>query len=151
LVNDKFPISYSNNLPDLIPDADIIISVASSSGIELEGCKENILICDAGYPKNLDAKFDTSSSIKLFHGGMGQVLHGFSFNPDYSDSIYRYAAPYIMHGCLLEAIVLAFENRFESYSTGKGLITPEKIEEIYHSGLKHGIELAPFFNSRGLW
>jgi fatty aldehyde-generating acyl-ACP reductase len=144
-------VNYSTNLSDLISDADVIISVASSSGIELNTCKNGVLICDAGYPKNLDATLEKNNKVHLFHGGMGFVINGFSFTPDYSNTIYRYAAPNVMHGCLLEAVVLAFENRYESYSSEKGLISTDKMEEIYSLSVKHGIELAPFYNSSGLW
>ena len=82
---------------------------------------------------------------------MGQVSGGFSFNPDYSHSIYRYPAPRIIHGCILEAMVLAFENKWENYSAGKGHICEEKMEEIYQLGLRHGITLAPFYNASGIW
>jgi len=82
---------------------------------------------------------------------MGQVTMGFYFNPDYSNNIYSYPAPHIAHGCILEAMVLAFENKFENYSSGKGNITIDKMEMIYASSLKHGIILAPFHNANGLW
>ena len=48
-------------------------------------------------------------------------------------------------------MVLAFENKYESFSAGKGMITVDKMEEIYRLSLKHGITLAPFYNERGLW
>src|SRR4030095_15504966 len=115
LTKENISISYSVSLQDLIPEADIIICAASSSGIKLTDCKKNVLICDAGYPKNLETKIENNKSVKLFHGGMGQVTTGFSFCPDYSNSIYRYVAPYIIHGCILEAMILAFENKFENY------------------------------------
>ena len=57
----------------------------------------------------------------------------------------------LSHGCILEAMVLAFENRFETYSSGKGNITIDKMEEIYSLSLKHGINIAPFYNAKGLW
>jgi fatty aldehyde-generating acyl-ACP reductase len=144
------PVKSSVVMDDLIAEADIIISVASSSGIKLTNCKRNVLICDAGYPKNLETKIE-QEEVNLFHGGMGQVNSGYSFNPDYSSTIYRYAAPHIIHGCILEAMVLAFENKFEAYSAGKGNISVDKMEAIYNAGLKHGIELAPFYNAKGLW
>ncbi len=106
-------------------------------------------MCDAGYPKNLEAP--GSEGIRLFHGGMGVVKMGYEFMPDYSASFYRYPEAYVCHGCVLEAIVLAFEKRFEAYSTGKGHITEEKMEEIFVMAQKHGIELAPFYNNTGKW
>lgn len=151
LAKETITVNYSVSLQDLIPEADIIICAASSSGIKLTPCKKNVLICDAGYPKNLETKIENNPGIKLFHGGMGQVSNGFTFYPDYSNSIYRYAAPYIIHGCILEAMVLAFENKFETYSMGKGNITINKMEDIYSLGVKHGIDIAPFYNANGLW
>jgi len=151
LTKENIQVSYSVSLEELIPEAEIIICAASSSGIKLADCKKNVLICDAGYPKNFETKIENNDGLKLFHGGMGQVAHGYTFTPDYSNTIYRYAAPYIIHGCILEAMVLAFENKFETYSTGKGNITIDKMEEIYSLSVKHGIDVAPFYNENGLW
>lgn len=151
LKNEKRDIDYSTELNNLVPIADIIICVASSGNITLEGCKSTVLICDAGYPKNLEAGFVNDLKAKIFHGGMGIIKNGYRFTPDYSQTFYQFAAPHIVHGCLLESIVLAFEKKIESYSFGKGNITNEKIEEIYKLSLKHGITLAPFYNSKGLW
>jgi fatty aldehyde-generating acyl-ACP reductase len=151
LAAENFEAVYSTVLAELVPMADIIICVASSGEIKLEHCKPNVLICDAGYPKNLVGGSTNGVQTRTFHGGMGTINAGYRFIPDYSGSFYRYAAPNIVHGCLLEAIVLAFENKNESYSFGKGNISCEKIEEIYHLSLKNGIMLAPFYDSAGLW
>jgi fatty aldehyde-generating acyl-ACP reductase len=151
LAKEDIHADYSTNLQDLIADAAIIICVASSTGIRLADCKKNVLICDAGYPKNLEAKMEDNVDGNIFHGGMGRVTGGFNFSPDYSNHIYQYPAPYVIHGCILEAMILAFENKMENYSAGKGNITTDKMEEIYTAGLKHGITLAPFFNDKGLW
>ncbi len=141
----------STNIAEFSRRADVIISVASSAGIRLPKLKSGVLICDAGYPKNLEQSLDDSLDGHLFHGGMGQVSGGFSFSPDYSSSIYEYPAPFTIHGCILEAMILAFEQRWENYSSGKGKITTEKMEEIYSLSLKHGITIAPFFDSAGCW
>jgi fatty aldehyde-generating acyl-ACP reductase len=151
LIKENIAVAYSVSLQDLIPEADIIIGVASSTGIELAGCKKNVLICDAGYPKNLETTIQNSNELNLFHGGMGQISRGYSFSPDYTTSMYHHEAPHISHGCVLEAIVLAMENKFETYSAGKGNITIDKMEEIYNFSLKHGVVVAPFYNANGLW
>lgn len=151
LAGENLPVKFAVNLPELVPEADVIISVASSSGINLKNCKKDVLICDAGYPKNLETKLESNKDVHIFHGGMGQVSGGYHFTPDYSASLYRYAAPNIIHGCILEAMVLAFENKFESFSSGKGNITTANMEEIYSLSVKHGIDVAPFYNAAGLW
>ncbi len=151
LAKDNIEVAHSISLEELIPHADIIICVASSSGIKLTDCKKNVLICDAGYPKNLETRPGNNGEIHLFHGGMGQISQGYYFSPDYSKAMYHYEAPYISHGCILEAIVLAFENKFESFSSGKGNITTANMEKIYRLSVKHGIDVAPFYNASGLW
>jgi len=151
LKSENLQVLYSTSVQDLIPEADVIICVASSTGIKLTDLKKNAIICDAGYPKNLETKIEHLDGIHLYHGGMGQISFGYDFEPDYSNHFYRYAAPNIGHGCVLEAVVLAFENKFESFSAGKGMITVDKMEEIYRLSLKHGIVLAPFYNAKGLW
>jgi fatty aldehyde-generating acyl-ACP reductase len=151
LVKEDIDLRYAVNLEELLPEADIVIAAASSSGIALDHCRKNALICDAGYPKNLEHSIVHNKNVHLFHGGMGQVSCGYVFNPDYSASMYYYDAPHIMHGCILEAMVLAFEKKFENYSSAKGNITIDKMETIYALSEKHGIVLAPFYNAKGLW
>jgi fatty aldehyde-generating acyl-ACP reductase len=146
-----YSVKYNTDLNRLIALADIIISAASSNDIAIENYKKPFIICDAGYPKNLELKIDDKNGISLFHGGMGQIGYGYDFNPDYSEHFYRYPVPHIGHGCVLEAIVLAFENKFENYSSGKGNISNQKIEDIYAMSVKHGLDIAPFYNSKGLW
>lgn len=150
LNDENITVKSSVCLHELIGEADVIIGVASSSNINLAGCRPGVLICDAGYPKNMDSMIESQTSINLFHGGMGQVTRGYSFLPDYSKEVYSFPVPHVSYGCTLEAVVLALESRFETYSFGKGNITVESIKEIYGLCQKHGIILSPFFNSSGL-
>ena len=55
----------------------------------------------------------------------------------------------MVHGCLLEGMALALEDRFEPFSQGRGRITPECVEEIQTIAARHGIYLAPLYNSDG--
>lgn len=146
-----FSVRFHTDVSQLLPQADIVISVASSQDIEITNYKNPVIICDAGYPKNLEATIDDRKGISLFHGGMGHISYGYKFSPDYTEHFYRYPLPHIGHGCILEAVVLAFEKKFENYSSGKGNIGKKQIDEIYAMSIKHGLELAPFYNSNGLW
>jgi fatty aldehyde-generating acyl-ACP reductase len=144
-------VQYSGCMEDLVPDADIIICAASSTGMKVSNYKKGVLICDAGFPKNLETSTGLNKDLHVFHGGMGFISYGYSFNPDYTAYTYRQPDPKISHGCIIEAIVLALENKYEPYSAGKGNITVQKMEEIYALSIKHGIELAPFYNASGFW
>ncbi|MEL4455035.1 hypothetical protein [Lutimonas vermicola] len=150
LKREGYDIKYSIDLDDLAAEADIIISVASSQGIKISNLKKAAIICDAGYPKNLEDKLEQHTDVFLFHGGMGQLTNGYTFIPDYTAHFYYYPAPFLGHGCIIEVILMAFEGIMENYSTGRGNITKEKIDKMYHWSRKHGIELAPFYNSKGL-
>ncbi|MEO6315586.1 MAG: hypothetical protein ABIU63_16260 [Chitinophagaceae bacterium] len=150
LLEEKLAVRYTVLPNELVPEADIIICVASTTGMQLANLKKNVLICDAGYPKNIENSTGDSNGSFLFHGGMGQVSGGYHFNPDYTKSMYHYEAPFVVHGCVLEAIVLAFEKRFENYSAGKGNIAIDMIDEMYAMSMKHGIDTAPFYNAKGL-
>jgi predicted amino acid dehydrogenase len=46
-------------------------------------------------------------------------------------------------------MALALEGRFEPFSQGRGFITPERVEEMGTIAARHGICLAPLYNSDG--
>ena len=86
----------------------------------------------------------------LFYGGLGQASGGIRLDPDLLGIIYPYPLRNVAHGCLLEGIALAMERRFEPFSKGRGLITPQRVEEMWQIAQKHGIGLPPLFNGEGL-
>ena len=141
----------TTNYTAFLSRADVIIAVASTTGLELPGLKEGALIVDAGYPKNINWEPAPGHKAYLFHGGMGTVEHGYTSSPDYHRYFYQFPYPSVAHACVLEAMVLAFEGIIEPFSQGRGNITLEKMERIYQAARKHGIGLAPFFNQKGLW
>jgi hypothetical protein len=46
-------------------------------------------------------------------------------------------------------MALALERRFEPFSSGRGFITQERVEEIETIAARHGIYLAPLYNADG--
>lgn len=143
----------STDLRRLLPQADLVIAIASSTieNFDPAICKKDIIICDAGYPKNLVFDLKGHFADRLFCGGMGQVLGGYSFTPEIHHEFYHFPVECVGHGCLQEALILAFENMHEPFSTGKGNITLEKMEHIYALAAKHGITEAPLFNPLARW
>ena len=137
----------SISLKELIDKADIIISVASSIIDEenLKAVNVRTIICDAGYPKNLQNKF-LKNHERFFYGGMGIVTKGFEFENNSEQVFYKFPLLNIGHGCLLEAVVLALENKSCSYSYGKGNITLKAMKDMLAMANKHGIKTAPIFN-----
>ncbi|MDB5223491.1 MAG: dehydrogenase-like protein [Chitinophagaceae bacterium] len=153
LLENNISAKESADVTTLLPEADIIIAIASSiiENFDPALCKKDVIICDAGYPKNLIDNLSEDLNERLFCGGMGIVNGGYDFTPSFHHQLYNFPIPNIGHGCLLEAVVLSFENKNIAYSTGKGNISPEKIEQMYDMAQKHGIREAPFFNTLRVW
>jgi fatty aldehyde-generating acyl-ACP reductase len=137
------------DLLKLATQADVVICAASApSPIHLlDALAPDAIVCDAGYPKNLPLAREGRA---VFYGGFGQVSAGIKLDPDLLSTIYPYGLPHVGHGCLLEGMALAMENRFEPFSQGRGSITPQRVEEMWRIAQKHGIGLPPLFNGERL-
>jgi predicted amino acid dehydrogenase len=150
LLGEENRISWSTDVNELLPQADVIICVASSliEAYNWEAVKKEAIICDAGYPKNLDSHLPGR---RIFYGGMGLVKEGFAFSPDYQAEIYHFPVPNVVHGCLLEAIVLSMEKASQAFSKGRGNITVDAIEWMVQAAASHGIGPSPLFNAHQTW
>jgi len=150
LESDGIEVEVATDLSRFSTAAGIVIcaaSLASPSVLEWRIAR-NALICDAGYPKNLSPG-TTIPDGTIFYGGLGQITGGMRFTPDFRGVLNRHPFPDVVHGCLLEGIVLALERRFEPFSEGRGRITPNRVAEIEEIAARHGIHLAPLYNSDG--
>ncbi|MBI4335387.1 MAG: SRPBCC family protein [Candidatus Omnitrophica bacterium] len=125
-----------------VSDADIIITAASAtqSILDIEWFKPGAIICDVGYPKNISYAPTTRQDILIFSGGLTKTPTPISFPVDTG-----LPSPNMLYGCFAEAIILALEKRYESFSFGRGNITTEKMEELRRLGYKHGFEVSDFY------
>ena len=143
-------VEIASSLEDVPFAADIVICAASlaSSSLRLGCIAPEAIICDAGYPKNLNPRGDMAGA-RVITGGMGQIAGGLSFVPDFKGVLNRHPFPDVAHGCLLEGMALALVRRFEPFSQGRGFITRERVAEIETVAALHGINLAPLYNAEG--
>jgi predicted amino acid dehydrogenase len=138
----KARVVATTNNEKAVREADIIITAASatSSILKIDWFKPGSIICDVGYPKNISYTPTERQDILIFSGGLAKSPTPIHFPIDVGlpslDTLY---------GCFTEAIILALEKRYESFSFGRGNITVEKIEEIRNLGKIHGFEVAPFY------
>lgn len=132
--------SLNNN--QAVEDADVVIAAASSSEslVDIERIKPGAVVCDVAYPKNISYAAQKRQDIFIFSGGLASVPSPFSLGFDIG-----LPSPNILYGCFAEAIILALEERYENFSSGKGKIMPEKIDWVKQAGEKHGFTLAPFY------
>jgi fatty aldehyde-generating acyl-ACP reductase len=143
---------HNVELADRVPEwrADIVICAASlaTSSLQLSGICPDAIVCDAGYPKNLSPDTDAPAT-RVFFGGLGVVSGGMTLEPDLEGVLNRHPFPFVVHGCLLEGMALALEQRFEPFSRGRGRITLTRVDEIRSIAERHGITLAPLYNAGG--
>jgi fatty aldehyde-generating acyl-ACP reductase len=149
LASSSTAVSISTEPEEFLREADFVVAAASLSAprFSLRSVRSDAIVCDAGYPKNI---LSGNPGPVVFFGGMGQVLGGLRLDPDLISVLAPHPAPNIVQGCLLEGMLLALEGRFESYSRGRGNISPGRVDEIWALAEKHGFALAPFFNDEGL-
>jgi fatty aldehyde-generating acyl-ACP reductase len=147
---DGIQVEMATDIRQFSAEADIVICAASlaSPSLLLGRIAHHALVCDAGYPKNLSPTAEMLGAT-VFFGGLGQITGGLSFAPDFHGILNRHPFPDVVHGCLLEGMALALERRFEPFSQGRGSITPARVEEMETIAERHGIYLAPLYNSDG--
>ena len=145
-------IRLGSEVGSALAEADIVIAAASLRGPTLDPglCRTGTIICDAGYPKNVSSP-PGDLGLRLFWGGIGVVSGGWWSDDGRLERFYNFPVSWAGHGCMLEGLVLAMEGRYESFSKGRGNITPDRIREIWDMAARHGIVLAPLFNSQGPW
>jgi fatty aldehyde-generating acyl-ACP reductase len=120
------------------PKADGVVLVASTmhGAISLEHVRKHTMVLDAGHPPN------AQPSPGLRYAMAGRVTHRHKPVGEIPQFVEQGGAGEF-HACLVEGEVLAFEQRWEAFSSGRGNIRPEQGNEILGLARRHGIEPAP--------
>ncbi len=128
---------------EALAEAHVVLGVASASApiLEPSDFAPGAIVCDVGYPKNVASRVADREDVFVFDGGLVGLPCPIDFGFDNG-----LPSPDVLYGCFAEAVVLALEGRFESYSRGKGNITPERMAEILAIAERHGYRLAPFYS-----
>src|SRR5580692_141583 len=81
---DGVQVEMATDLRQFSAEADVVVCAASlaSSSLRLGRIAPNAIICDAGYPKNLSPGAEMPRAM-VFFGGLGQVMGGLRFTPDF--------------------------------------------------------------------
>lgn len=132
------PAAVSTDLSESLPRADVVVAVTSAidAVVRPEDLKRGAIVCDVSRPRNVSvAVAEARDDVFVFEGGVievpGQVDFGFNFG----------FPPGTAYACMSETMILALENRYESFSLGRDLDV-DKIREIQGLAAKHGFRLA---------
>ena len=122
------------------PQVDCAVLVASTmfGAISLERIRKHAMVLDAGHPPNA-----RPGPGGLKYAMAGRVQHRHKPAGEIPEFIEQGGAAGEFHACLVEGEVLAFEERWEAFSSRRGSIRPEQANEIQGLARRHGIEPAP--------
>lgn len=125
-----------------------VLLVASSSPqpvLAEAALRPGTIVCDISYPKNLSYSADPRADVLAFSGGLVQMP--FELPIGYYTQLPR---DDLLYACFAEAILLSMAGRYESFSSGQGQITPQKMAAIRQLAHDCGFRPAPAYRGGDL-
>ncbi len=139
-VDGKAEISSTTDPHSGLREADIVITVTSAvdTVVPGEALKPGAVVCDVARPRDVSKKVAKERpDVLVIEGGAVEVPGDVDFHFDFG------FPPNTAYACMAETMILALEERYESYTLGRNL-TVEQVKEMAALGEKHGFKLAGF-------
>jgi len=133
-------VRITSNVSSALKRADVVITVTSSvdSIINAEDLKPGAVVCDVARPRDVSKEVaEKRNDVLIIEGGVVEVPGDVNFNFNFG------FPPKTSYACMAETMMLALEQRYESFTLGRNL-TVEQIDEITRIAKKHGFKLAGF-------
>lgn len=121
-------------------DADVIVTVTSSDSAVLEPrhLRPGAIVCDVARPRDVSVRVAKERpDVLVIEGGVVAVPGDVHFNFDFG------FPPRTAYACMSETIMLALDDRPESFTLGKD-VSVEQVEETQRLAKKHGFKLEKF-------
>jgi predicted amino acid dehydrogenase len=139
-VDGKAELRYTTDPQQGLREADIVITVTSAvdTVVPGEALKPGAVVCDVARPRDVSKKVARERpDVLVIEGGAVEVPGEVDFHLNFG------FPPKTAYACMAETIILALEQRYESYSLGRDL-SLERVREIAKLAQKHGFKLAGF-------
>lgn len=133
-------VKVTSDSKKALRSGDIILTVTSAvdTVIEPEDLKSGAVVCDVARPRDVSKRVaEVRDDVLVIEGGVVEIPGDVEFNLNFG------FPPKTAYACMAEAMVLALENRYESYTLGREL-TIKQVEEIAELAKKHGFKLGGF-------
>ncbi len=139
-------------LGDALKKSEIVLITTGSLSVDIDPADLNAhtIVCDAIHPF-LNAKkiFKMRNDVLAFEGT--RVAQYSFLNRKSSRKWSRIFSGDDIYSCIGEAMILAFEDRFENYSLSGKKTSVERVAEIYNLGIRHGFQVANFMCSKKIY
>ena len=136
----RLPNASATTDVSALRQADVVVTVTSADTAIIfpEHLKSGSVVCDVSRPRDVSVRVaQDRPDVLVIEGGVvkvpGQVDFGFNFG----------FPPRCAYACMSETMMLALEDRPESFTLGKD-VTVEQAEEMTRLADKHGFELSGF-------
>lgn len=137
-VEGKAEVKYTTDPHAGLREADIVITVTSAvdTVVPGEALKPGAVVCDVARPRDVAKKVARERpDVLVIEGGAVEVPGDVDFHFNFG------FPPKTAYACMAETMILALEERYESYSLGRDL-SLERVKEIAALAKKHGFKLA---------
>jgi len=139
-VDGQAEITYTTDPAAGLREADIVITVTSAvdTVVPGEALKPGAVVCDVARPRDVSKKVAKERpDVLVIEGGAVEIPGDVDFHFNFG------FPPKTAYACMAETMILALEERYESYTLGRDL-TVEQVKEMAALGEKHGFKLAGF-------
>jgi fatty aldehyde-generating acyl-ACP reductase len=122
---------------EVIREADMVLSTTNAARpiIQPEHLKHGAAVCDVALPPDVSPRVARErEDVLSIEGGVVDVPGEVDFHFNFG------LPPGKAYACMAETMILALEERYESYSLGKQM-QPERVREIAQLARKHGFRL----------
>lgn len=130
----------SRDVKQSLSDADIVICVTNSVEVLInpEDLKPGAVVCDVSRPRNVSRLVaELRNDVLVIEGGLVEVPGDVDFHLNFG------FPPGMAYACMAETMILALEQRYESYTLGRELDV-NQVLEINKLAKKHGFRVAGF-------
>lgn len=133
-------VSVTDDIAGGLRSADVIVTVTSAADavIEPEHLKRGAVVCDVARPRDVSVRVAKErKDVLVIEGGVVAVPGAVDFHFEFG------FPPRTSYACMAETMMLALENRYESFTLGKE-VSVAQAEEMQRLSEKHGFRLAGF-------
>ena len=133
-------------------NADVLVTVTSAltTLIETKDLKRKAIVCDVSYPANIAKEVQKERpDVVVFEGGIVSSKE-FVSQVDSKSPFWEFNPRGAMHACFVETLLLALEERYVTYSIGRGCISSERMDEIGIIAEKYGFHPVLLWNDIAL-
>lgn len=125
---------------NVLKEADAVVTVTSSDSevIMPEHLKPGSVVCDVARPRDVSVRVGRERpDVLVIEGGVVSVPGNVDFGFDFG------FPPKTAYACMSETMMLALDNRAESFTLGKD-VSVQQVEESQRLAAKHGFKLDRF-------